>query len=86
MPLLDKNFVTILQKCAMGNLKGNEKIEISNNFIKSIDTLIDNEFKEFVEDKNVDKPTTETELQSSEKDDLFIVRSKKYKSVTIEQT
>ena len=30
MPLLDKNFVTILQKCAMGNLKGNEKIEISN--------------------------------------------------------
>ena len=30
MPLLDKNFVIILQKCAMGNLTGNEKIEISN--------------------------------------------------------
>ena len=30
MPLLDKSFVTILQKCAMGNLKGNEKIDISN--------------------------------------------------------
>ena len=29
MPLLDKNFVVILQKCAMGKLTGNEKIEIS---------------------------------------------------------
>ena len=27
MPLLDKNFVILLQKCAMGNLKGNEKID-----------------------------------------------------------
>ena len=30
MPLLDKNFVILLQKCAMGNLKGNEKIVITN--------------------------------------------------------
>ncbi len=30
MPLLDKNFVEILQMCAMGNLKGNEKIDVSN--------------------------------------------------------
>ena len=30
MPLLDKNFVILLQKCAMGNLTGNEKLEISN--------------------------------------------------------
>ena len=30
MPLMDENFVILLQKCAMGNLKGNEKIEISN--------------------------------------------------------
>ena len=30
MPLLDKNFVIILQKCAMGNLIGNEKIEIAD--------------------------------------------------------
>ncbi len=30
MPLLDKNFVILLQKCAMGNLTGNEKIEIFN--------------------------------------------------------
>jgi len=29
MPLLDKNFVILLQKCAMGNLTGNEKIDIS---------------------------------------------------------
>ena len=30
MPLLDKSFVKILQMFAMGNLKGNEKIDISN--------------------------------------------------------
>ena len=30
MPLLDKNFVVLLQKCAMGNLAGNENIEIKN--------------------------------------------------------
>ena len=30
MPLLDKSFVEILQMCAMGNLKGNEKIDLSN--------------------------------------------------------
>ena len=30
MPLLDKNFVILLQKCAMGNLIGNEKIDIAN--------------------------------------------------------
>ena len=28
MPLMDKNFVNLLQKCAIGNLKGNEKIEL----------------------------------------------------------
>ncbi len=32
MPLLDKSFVKVLQLCAMGNLKGNEKIDISNKF------------------------------------------------------
>ena len=32
MPLMDKNFVTLLQKCAMGNLIGNEKIETPNKF------------------------------------------------------
>ncbi len=30
MPLMDKNFVILLQKCAMGTLIGNEKIENSN--------------------------------------------------------
>ena len=30
MPLMDNNFVILLQKCAMGNLIGNEKIEVSN--------------------------------------------------------
>jgi len=30
MPLLDKNFVILLQKCAMGSLIGNEEIEMSN--------------------------------------------------------
>ena len=30
MPLMDKDFVNLLQKCAMGNLKGNEKIKVSN--------------------------------------------------------
>ena len=30
MPLLDKDFVILLQKCAMGNLTGNEKIKIDN--------------------------------------------------------
>ena len=30
MPLLDKNFVILLQKCAMGNLNGNEKIDTSD--------------------------------------------------------
>ena len=29
MPLMDKNFVILLQKCAMGKLTGNEKIEFS---------------------------------------------------------
>ncbi len=29
MPLLDKSFINLLQKCAMGNLTGNEKIDIS---------------------------------------------------------
>ena len=32
MPLMDKYFVTILQKCAMGNLTGNEKIDSKNKF------------------------------------------------------
>ena len=30
MPLLDKNFVILLQKCAMGGLVGNEEIEMTN--------------------------------------------------------
>ena len=30
MPLLDKNFVILLQKCAIGNLIGNEQIEMTN--------------------------------------------------------
>ena len=30
MPLMDKNFVILLQKCAMGNLSGNEEIEVPN--------------------------------------------------------
>ncbi len=30
MPLMDKDFVILLQKCAMGKLIGNEKIETSN--------------------------------------------------------
>ncbi len=30
MPLLDKNFVVLLQKCAIGNLIGNEKIDMAN--------------------------------------------------------
>ena len=30
MPLMDKDFVTFLQKCAMGKLIGNEEIKISN--------------------------------------------------------
>ena len=29
MPLMDKNFVILLQKCAMGNLTGNEEIKLS---------------------------------------------------------
>tara|TARA_B100001769_G_scaffold274467_1_gene272956 strand:+ start:140 stop:1486 length:1347 start_codon:yes stop_codon:yes gene_type:complete len=32
MPLMDSNFVTILQKCAMGKLFGNEKIQIPDKF------------------------------------------------------
>ena len=32
MPLMDKNFVNLLQKCAMGKLIGNEKIEFSDKF------------------------------------------------------
>ena len=32
MPLLDENFVILLQKCAMGNLKGNELINTTSNF------------------------------------------------------
>ena len=31
MPLLDKSFVFLLEKCAMGKLTGQEKINISNN-------------------------------------------------------
>ncbi len=30
MPLLDKNFVILLQKCARGNLTGNEEIDMPN--------------------------------------------------------
>ncbi len=30
MPLLDKNFVILLQKCAMGNLIGNERIDLTD--------------------------------------------------------
>jgi len=30
MPLMDKNFVLLLEKCAMGNLTGDEKINTSN--------------------------------------------------------
>jgi phosphoribosylamine--glycine ligase len=30
MPLMDQNFVLLLEKCAMGNLTGKEKINISN--------------------------------------------------------
>jgi len=30
MPLMDKEFVVLLQKCAMGQLVGDEKIEVSN--------------------------------------------------------
>ncbi len=32
MPLMDKDFVILLQKCAQGNLTGNEKIKMSNKF------------------------------------------------------
>ncbi len=32
MPLMDKDFVILLQKCALGKLKGNESIEIPNKF------------------------------------------------------
>ena len=32
MPLMDKNFVILLQKCATGNLLGNEKIEMTDQF------------------------------------------------------
>ena len=32
MPLMDKNFVILLQKCALGNLIGNENIETSDKF------------------------------------------------------
>ncbi len=32
MPLMDKNFVILLQKCAKGNLIGNEKIEMPKKF------------------------------------------------------
>ena len=32
MPLMDKDFVILLQKCAMGNLTGNEKIEMTDKF------------------------------------------------------
>ena len=31
MPLMDENFVFLLEKCSMGNLNGNEKINISDN-------------------------------------------------------
>jgi len=31
MPLMDQNFVFLLEKCSMGNLTGNEKIDTSNN-------------------------------------------------------
>ena len=30
MPLMDQNFVFLLEKCSMGNLTGNEKIDTSN--------------------------------------------------------
>ena len=30
MPLMDKNFVFLLEKCSMGNLTGNEKIDTSD--------------------------------------------------------
>ena len=30
MPLMDQNFVLLLEKCSMGNLTGNEKIDISD--------------------------------------------------------
>ncbi len=30
MPLMDQNFVLLLEKCAMGNLSGDEKIEVPN--------------------------------------------------------
>ena len=30
MPLMDQNFVLLLEKCSMGNLKGDEKIDIPN--------------------------------------------------------
>lgn len=30
MPLMDQNFVFLLEKCAMGNLAGNEKVDTSN--------------------------------------------------------
>ena len=32
MPLMDKDFVILLQKCAQGNLTGNERIKMSNKF------------------------------------------------------
>ena len=32
MPLMDKDFVILLQKCAQGNLTGNEKIKMPNKF------------------------------------------------------
>ena len=32
MPLMDKDFVILLQKCALGNLIGNESIKMSNKF------------------------------------------------------
>ena len=36
MPLMDKDFVILLQKCAMANLLGTEKIEIPNKFSGSV--------------------------------------------------
>ena len=32
MPLMDKDFITLLQKCSMGKLTGKEKIKMPNKF------------------------------------------------------
>ena len=48
MPLMDQNFVFLLEKCAMGNLAGDEKIEISNKVsgcVVATSTGYPNEYK-----------------------------------------